>query len=89
MNFLAIIKLVLQLLPLITQLVAAAEDLFPQAGSGAHKLAVVKGALETAYTTGTEAEGSFEQVWPAINNVVTNIVAGAKAIKNAATQEAP
>lgn len=90
MSFLAIIKLVLQLLPVIEQLVSAAEDLFPQAGTGAHKLEVVKGALATAYSTGNAVEGSFEQIWPTVNNVVANIVAAKKAIAGgAAAQVAP
>lgn len=80
MNFLAIIKLVIQLMPLIEQLVAQAETLFPQAGAGAHKLEVVKSAIGTAYTTANGAEGAFEQVWPTINGVVTSIVAAKNAI---------
>lgn len=87
MSFLAIVKLVLQLLPLIEQIVQAAEDLFPQQGTGVHKLAVVKGALETAYTTGNQVEGSFEQVWPTINNVVSNIVAAKKALAGGAAAQ--
>lgn len=90
MSFLAIVKLVLQLLPLIEQIVQAAEDLFPQQGAGAQKLSLVKGALETAYSTGNAVEGSFEQIWPTVNNVVTNIVAAKRALQGgAAAQVAP
>lgn len=80
MNFIAIIKLVIQLLPMIEQLVAQAEALFPQSGTGAQKLDVVKTAIGSAYTVASGAEGAFEEVWPTINGVVNSIVAAKKAI---------
>lgn len=45
MNYLQILKLVVQLLPLIIDAMKAVEAAIPQAGSGSAKLAFVKGMI--------------------------------------------
>lgn len=85
----AIISMLVQLLPIVQQLVGAAEALFPQSGAGAQKLDFVKNALGTAYTTANTTQVAFEHVWPTVNGAITTIVAAGKAIKAGAPAPAP
>ena len=54
MSYIAYIKLVLSILPLILEVVAAIEKALPQSGQGSAKLALVKTALQTAYEAGKD-----------------------------------
>lgn len=54
MNFLTILKLVVQLLPLVIEAVKAAEAAIPQAGQGSAKLQFVKDLLTSTTDIGTE-----------------------------------
>lgn len=78
-TFIAIITLVTQLIPLVLQIIASVEAAFPQGGQGKAKLDMVKGTLEQAFNSITDAKVTFEQVWPTLNSLVTSIVA----LKNA------
>lgn len=81
MAILSILSLIVHLLPLVAQLVQQAEAVFPEQGSGAHKLELVRSTLEAAYTTANTTETAFHQVWPALNGAISATVAGYKAIK--------
>lgn len=54
MNFLTILKLVVQLLPLVIEAVKAAEAAIPQSGMGSAKLQFVKDLLTSTTDIGTE-----------------------------------
>lgn len=73
-NFVATVKLVLSLLPLILDVVKAVEAALPQAGQGAQKLALVRTTLQAAFTVAGDAVASFEQVWPALEKTVGAVV---------------
>lgn len=54
MQFLTILKLIVQLLPLVIQAINAAEAAIPQSGSGAEKLAFVKALFTEVGDVGKE-----------------------------------
>lgn len=54
MNFLTILKLVVQLLPLVLESVKAAEAAIPQSGQGSAKLQFVKDLLTSTTDIGSE-----------------------------------
>lgn len=54
MSFLSILKLIVQLLPLVLEAVKAAESAIPQSGQGASKFAFVKDLLTTTVDLGNE-----------------------------------
>lgn len=54
MSFLSILKLVVQLLPIVLEAVKAAESAIPQSGQGAAKFAFVKELLSSTADIGAE-----------------------------------
>lgn len=75
MNYLAIIKLVLSLLPLIIEAVKTIESAYPMSGKGQLKLELVKSVIEQAYNSGTGFVSKFEDVWPVIQKTIASVVA--------------
>lgn len=73
-QFLAIAKVILSLLPAIIEAVKAIEAALPQTGSGAQKLELVRGVLQTAYSTGTDMTTKFDDIWPALSGAVSSVV---------------
>lgn len=61
---LANLKLIVQLLPLIIQLMKQAEELLPQSGKGAEKLALVRSWLEAA-------AGGLDELWPSLEKIIS------------------
>ena len=74
MQFLQILKLILSLLPAIIDAVKSIEQTLPAGGQGAQKLDLVRQILASAYSTSTDAVGTFEQVWPSIQGTVNAVV---------------
>jgi hypothetical protein len=74
-QFLAIIKMVAQLYPVLMQIIKSIEDAMPDPGQGPAKLALVKATLENAYNTMGDAKVKFESVWPTLQMVVGAMVA--------------
>lgn len=74
MQYLAIVKLVLSLLPLIIDVVKAVEAALPASGQGASKLALVHDIIQEAYTSGTGAVAKFEDVWPVLKKTIDSVV---------------
>lgn len=62
-----VLKLVINLLPLLIQLIRAVESAIPEAGKGGEKLALVRSILETVDT-------NIPPIWPAIEKVIGAIV---------------
>lgn len=69
MNFLSVLKLVLQLLPLILQTIKEVEASSPLSGSGAAKMELVKGLLVNTVDIGTDIDKN--QYGVAIEKVIT------------------
>ena len=61
---------VLSLVPALMALIAAVEEMFPQAGKGAEKLAMVKEILTAAYA-------SIQESMPLVERLIAIIVAAA------------
>lgn len=80
MNFIAIIKLLVQLLPIIRAAVDQIDDLFPQGGYGSQKLAMVKTIVEQAISVSDLGAGAFGTLWPIIEGTIANVVSLKKSI---------
>lgn len=78
-NFLALLSLINQLLPLIHQAVTTVEALFPQGGQGAQKLKMVDDVVQAA----ARATGVAESQLPALSTVLGPVVAGVVSLANA------
>lgn len=74
MQFITIAKTVISLIPLIIQAITAIEAAFPQGGTGAAKLEVVKSALKTASDVSSDLVGNFDAYWPVIEKVISSVV---------------
>ena len=79
MNFIAAAQMIFSLLPTLIGAVNTVEGLFPQAGSGAQKLAMVKTMLEAANAHSGDI-ADFEAYWPVISKTISGLVATFKAI---------
>jgi hypothetical protein len=64
---LAIIRLCISLLPEIRNLVVQVEKLFPEGGSGSHKLAVIRGILDPVVE-------HMDGAWDVVENIIASIV---------------
>lgn len=56
MNYFTVLKLIIQLLPLVIQAIQAAEAAIPQSGAGAAKLDFVKNLLTSTVDIGTDVD---------------------------------
>ncbi len=74
-KLIAIIKIVAQLLPAIIEAIKAIEAAIPQSGQGAQKLALVRELIEAAFEAVQDAGVTFADVWPAVQRIVSKIVA--------------
>lgn len=75
MNYLALVKLIVSLLPVLIEAVKAVEAAIPQSGQGQAKLAAVQSILGAAWKASSDATVAFEQVWPALSAAVSAVVA--------------
>jgi len=80
MKFLQIARLIISMMPILISAIKAAEDALPGKGKGEQKLAMVRGMLESAYGAATDAESTFDEVWPAIQKAIASIVAAFNAV---------
>jgi hypothetical protein len=74
MKFLQLVRIVISLMPVLIDAIKAAEEAIPGNGKGEQKLAMIRGIIEAAYSAATDAETTFDQVWPAIQKAVASIV---------------
>ena len=74
MQYLALIKVVLALLPVIIDAVKSIEAAFPASGQGSLKLGLVRSVLQQAYDAGTGATVKFDELWPVLQNTVASVV---------------
>jgi len=74
MKFLAILKLVLSLLPLVIDTIKIIEQAIPGEGQGEAKLSAVRGIVEAAYEHGDDAVEKFENIWPVLQKAISTVV---------------
>lgn len=74
-NALAMLRLVVQLVPIVTEAITAVESALPQGGQGAAKLALIRQWIETAVGDAQMVAG----IWPSIQATIDQVVA----VKNA------
>lgn len=74
MQYLAIIKIVLGLLPVIMDAIKAIEAVLPSGGQGQAKLEALKGIISSAYNAATDTSIKFEAMWPVLQGVITTVV---------------
>jgi hypothetical protein len=74
MKFIKIMKIIISLMPILVDAIKAAEEALPGNGKGEQKLAMIRGILEAGYSMATDAEASFDEIWPAIIKAVGSIV---------------
>jgi hypothetical protein len=80
MNFLAMLRLVFSLLPIIHEAIDQIETLFPQGGNGATKLAMVQSVIEKAMKVTDTGGAVFSAIWPTVAGLIGDIVAMKKKI---------
>jgi len=74
MQFLIILKAVLELLPAILKAIGALEEALPESGKGKVKLDIIKATVESAYEKGVNVLASFDAIWPTIESIVGKVV---------------
>lgn len=67
-------RFILSLLPVIIGAIQALEEAIPGSGKGEEKLAAVRAALESVYSTGGDVFDSFEEAWPIIESTIGSLV---------------
>jgi hypothetical protein len=75
MKYITIVKTILTLLPVLIDAIKAVEKAIQGSGKGAEKLALIRGILEQAYVIADDASIQFEQLWPSLEKLITNLVA--------------
>lgn len=80
MNWLTIVKVVLELVPLVVNTIKTIEGAIGESGKGAEKLAMLRGIVESAYNSAKDATVKFEQIWPALESIVKTVVGTFNAI---------
>lgn len=75
MDFLTLIgaiKTAVALMPVLAEVITAAEGFFPAKGSGVQKLELVKTILQSSYGAASKASEPFETLWPILSSVITH-----------------
>ncbi|MCL2829445.1 MAG: hypothetical protein FWD77_01755 [Betaproteobacteria bacterium] len=74
MKFIETAKTLLLILPSLIEAIRAVENLFPESGQGAAKLAMVRAMISAAWERATDITGLFESAWPSIESAINGIV---------------
>ncbi len=72
---LTVIKLLLSIAPDIIALIKKLEELWPSAGYGKDKLAIIKEYIQKAWDLAEGVLPEFEKVWPKIEAIISGIIA--------------
>lgn len=75
MQFIAIIKAALALLPVIIEAIKALEAAMPESGAGSAKLGVIRATLDAGYEKAADTVGTFDQIWPVLEKMIAAVVA--------------
>lgn len=73
-SFISILKALIAILPILRDLITAAEAVFPAQGSGVQKLELVKTLIQNVYEAATEFQAPFASVWPVLSSVISHVV---------------
>lgn len=74
MKFLVILQQIVQLLPLLVQVIKTVEDAIPGQGKGEQKLVFIRSLMEQTYTSASDAMVKFEDLWPALSGAIGALV---------------
>jgi hypothetical protein len=80
MKFLAIVRVVASLLPILFASIRALEQALPQKEQGSLKRELLREILQDAYDGSKEVEVSFAEAWPSIEKAIAGIVSLLKKI---------
>lgn len=85
MKFFTIIRTLIELMPLVIELVKMAEEAIPDKDAGGkstgeQKLIFVRQQLEAAYAVAKDTNLKFEELWPALERQIKAIVAAFNAV---------
>jgi hypothetical protein len=75
MQYIAIIKAVLSLLPILIEVIKAIEAAFPQSGQGAAKLEAVRATVASAYAQASDTTVKFDVLWGPLQTAIGAFVA--------------
>jgi hypothetical protein len=73
-SIITILKTIIAILPILRDLITAAEAFFPAQGSGFQKLEMVKTMIQSAYNVAVKAETPFSTVWPVLEKLIGFVV---------------
>ena len=74
MNFIAIVKLLIQLLPVVIEAIQAIEAAFPAGGQGQVKMELIKSTVQGAYSAATDATAAFDTLWTPLQSMISSVV---------------
>lgn len=74
MKFLAILRAIVELLPLVIQIIKQVEAEIPGQGKGEAKLAAVRAILEGAYAIASDIGVTLSDLWPALEKTISGLV---------------
>jgi hypothetical protein len=74
-QFFNIMKVAMQLLPMMTEMIKTIEGAVPSNGQGAQKLEMVRSMLESAYGQAQGMSVQFSAIWPVLSSMIAGIVA--------------
>ena len=80
MKLIKIIQIIVTLLPQLIDIIKAVESAVPTTGSGAEKLALVRGIIENVFNAATDITEEFADIWPVLVGIINNIVSVFNAI---------
>lgn len=66
--------LIIQLLPVLIQIMKQVEEAIPGQGAGEQKLAAVRGILESLYGPSGKGMAAFTEIWPALEDAAAVMV---------------
>lgn len=78
MNFFAVIKLAIQLIPLLASIITAIQTAFPNT-AGTEKLAIAKTMLQAANEIAPDFAAEFDTIWKIASPLITAMVDAFKA----------
>lgn len=81
MQYLIIVKALIELLPIVVQIIKMIEETIPDRNVGTQKLEIARTMIQSAYTTATTYTFAFDQLWPMLQPIINATVATVKAAK--------
>lgn len=73
-RFLDVLRVVAALIPAVKALIREVEELIPEGGRGADKLAIVRDMLEAAFDALDDVPVAFAEVWPVLQRLIDKFV---------------